>query len=1233
MSDMSITIKIGGRLEKSFNEAVRAAQNGLVGLNAVAFKEMTEVGNISAASAMKMADAGKVYAGASREIAAAGRIGALASRRMATEGMAAATSSRDIASAGKGTASAFREMAAQGGRAADAILDIASTGKVSVSSVKDIASAVKGAVTGFKDMSAQGRNASKELLAGGKETASLSKDLSAGGKGIVSLSKDMGKAGEMAGAASQGFLIAGAAIAATVVVATTAGKVMKEVAEYSVEVGKEFETSMSDAAATANASAKDFTKMEQAAMEMGKTTSKTASESAKALEYMSLAGWDVDTSISALPSVLKMSEASGMELSQTSDLVTDSMASLGVTVEQLPGYLDVATKAQTKSNQSAQQLMEAYIGVGGTMKNLNVPIEESAAALGVLANRGIKGSEGGNALNAVMVNLTTGTGQAGKMMQELGVSAFDQQGKFIGLEATLQQLNTALQGCSEEQRNAALAAIGGKQHMDALNSLMAGLNTTNEEGISEWAALTNELEDCSGSLQEMRDIKLDNLEGDLKTLESATQDAGIKIYKHLNEPMREFTQFKIKAVYDTSDALESDGFAGMAMAAGGALAEGIGMAVERLPEFLVKAVVSVGSFLVGFATELPASLLTGILKGAPRLLKALPGIGVDIVKAIIKGIFSMGSAPLKAVGSLFFGGGNDKEVKEAGADMAESQASGTSEDMAAVADIPQAPQPAQIDGAGMEEYVPPIKERMPTGGMDGQDIGVPDIAADAAGMTEIADMGPQASGIEQAPAGVFIDAAQQADGTDAMMANMPATTDIVPALREAENPESGILGEGDAGQALISAEEMDTQPLAVDMDMAGMGKDVTAPPIPVAQDIVPTPPWAASNIPAEVTQMSSDAAPGISMAAAQAFPDVMPEITQMNLGAMPDMGIGPAQISAGMAPDMGAEGAQASAGAIQMLADIAPDMNQVSDTQGMTGVFDIIPDAATATPMEDMGGQAMADAPIQDIAAPKSGDIGVGTIQIPPVGIGMTGIGNGIAQAKDALSASVAGSPAGRIIRALRKDADDAAPSDRMEPFGGLMDGIKRTIGGVIDTSKVGIGAGAIAPMAQIPLQGAMQEVALRDASPDMTAAPDMAKGAVDTPGASPGMAPPASMMAVEEPAGGMGAVSGWLHNITDTIRSVLRIPDMDGLSGRSVVDDTLDMLSKERDAQGAPASDVSPTFTVNLIINVEGGGDIKEDVPEAAKLGAREFERYMEDWIRKHKRTGFGKGLIGIFT
>ena len=179
----------------------------------------------------------------------------------------------------------------------------------------------------------------------GQLESSFNSAISGAQKGLSALG-GIGKVGAASiGLAKNALLATGGALAA--------------VGAASIKVGSDFESAMSSAAATAGASAEDYAKMEKAAMEMGKTTSKTATESANALEYMALAGWDVDTSIQALPSILKMSEASGMELGRTSDLVTDSMSALGVTVDELPKYLDVAAKAQNKSNQSAEQLMES----------------------------------------------------------------------------------------------------------------------------------------------------------------------------------------------------------------------------------------------------------------------------------------------------------------------------------------------------------------------------------------------------------------------------------------------------------------------------------------------------------------------------------------------------------------------------------------------------------------------------------------------------------------------------------------------------------------------------------------------------------------------------------------------------------------------------------------------------------------------------------------------------------
>ncbi len=463
-----------------------------------------------------------------------------------------------------------------------------------------------------------------------------------------------------------GFGLAGkvgaAAVKGTAAAITAAGTAIAGIGAYSVKVGSEFESAMSSASATAAATEEEYAKMEAAAMEMGRTTSKTATESAQALEYMALAGWDVDTSISALPSVLRMSEASGMDLARTSDLVTDSMAALGVTVDELPNYLDAATKAQNKSNQTAEELMEAYLGVGGTMKNLNIPITESATALGVLANRGIKGSEAGTALNAVMVNLTTGTGQAGKMMSQLGISAFDSNGKFIGLEETLKQVNTALQGCTEEERNAALAAIGGKQHVDALNNLMAGLNTTNEEGISEWAALRNELENCNGALEEMAKTKLDNLEGDLAILQSAAQDAGIKIYKNLNTPLRGLAQYGTQSIYKLSDALENGGFSGLASALGDVVADGLVKMADHAPEFVDMAATLVDSLISGIENNqdaigdslgrLAVSASNAFIHLMPRLIVLGAKMVVSIARGVLDNLPEIGAAAKEAIAYL-----------------------------------------------------------------------------------------------------------------------------------------------------------------------------------------------------------------------------------------------------------------------------------------------------------------------------------------------------------------------------------------------------------------------------------------------------------------------------------------------------------------------------------------------------------------------------------------------------
>ena len=379
-----------------------------------------------------------------------------------------------------------------------------------------------------------------------------------------------------------------------------------------VDVGMDFDKAMSSWKGTAKATEAEFNIAREAAMKYGRETTKTATESANALEYMALAGWSVGDSVKALPSVLKLSEATNLDLARTSDLVTDSMSATGEVIgengENLQRFLDVATTANNKSNQTAEQLMEAWIQTGGVFKGLNVDIEDSATALGVLANRGIKGSEAGTALNAIMINLTTGAGQAGKAMKKLGVSAF-KDGKFKGLKQTLTDVRDKLAGMTEEEQNFYKARIGGKHHIDAFTHLLNGLDAT-KDGKKEWDSLNEALRNANGSLQEMAATKMDNLWGDTKILESAMQDLGIKVSDALNVPLRDGAKAFTNMVY------ASDGFIGNLEE----LYPKLKRNAEGFGEF-IKPVIKMGEFFVS-----NPEWLTGAVSGFATLAVGLKAI-------------------------------------------------------------------------------------------------------------------------------------------------------------------------------------------------------------------------------------------------------------------------------------------------------------------------------------------------------------------------------------------------------------------------------------------------------------------------------------------------------------------------------------------------------------------------------------------------------------------------------
>src|SRR5690625_3492439 len=229
-----------------------------------------------------------------------------------------------------------------------------------------------------------------------------------------------------------GTLITGAGIALT----AGLGKAVKTAAD--------FESGMSQVSAVSGATGDELQALTDRARELGSATSFSAKEASDGLQYLALAGWDTTQMIDGLEPVLHLAEAGALDLGRSADLVTDSMAGLGLGVNDLDEYLDKVAQTSRNSNTDIDALMEAFVIAGGTFDRLNIPLSESNAFLGVLANRGFKASEAGTAINAIMTRLTQSSGPAADALEEIGVNAFDSEGNFRGMETVMRDVEKAM---------------------------------------------------------------------------------------------------------------------------------------------------------------------------------------------------------------------------------------------------------------------------------------------------------------------------------------------------------------------------------------------------------------------------------------------------------------------------------------------------------------------------------------------------------------------------------------------------------------------------------------------------------------------------------------------------------------------------------------------------------------------------------------------------------------------
>lgn len=340
---------------------------------------------------------------------------------------------------------------------------------------------------------------------------------------------------DMAGEQLSGFASGGVADALGSIgaAAETAGRALTmhitgkllDVGQAALQVGMNFDASMSNVyglMSSLNLSQDQMDALRDTAREMGATTKFSASEAADAMGYMALAGWDDAQVIAGIPGVLNLAAAANMDLAKASDIVTDTMTPFGMAAERAGEAADVFAYAQANSNTTVEALGEAMKYAAPTADAFGMSLQDTAAAMGVLANAGIKGSQGGTTLNAMLRDMKKNADNGRIAIGKTKVALTNADGSYRSYAAIIRDIDKATSSMTASQRDAALGAIFGDESLK-------GILATLKQGPDALDDMTAGLYACGGAAADMAATMGDNLKGDLAILESGAQEMAIAL--------------------------------------------------------------------------------------------------------------------------------------------------------------------------------------------------------------------------------------------------------------------------------------------------------------------------------------------------------------------------------------------------------------------------------------------------------------------------------------------------------------------------------------------------------------------------------------------------------------------------------------------------------------------------------------------------------------------------------
>lgn len=392
-----------------------------------------------------------------------------------------------------------------------------------------------------------------------------------------------------------------------------------------VQMGTNFDSAMSNVGAISGATGKDLTSLTDKAKEMGAKTKFSATESAEAMSYMAMAGWKTKDMLSGIEGIMNLAAASGESLATTSDIVTDDLTAFGKTAADSNRLADIMAATSSNANTNVSLMGESFKYAASTAGSMGYSMEDTAKAIGLMANSGVKGSMAGTSLKNILVNLAKPTDNMKTAMDKLGISLTDNKGNMKSLDTVMGDLRTSFSKLTPAQKAQYAATLAGKEGM-------AGLLAIVNASPADYDKLTKAIASSSdgmGAAAQMAETMQDNFEGDVTIMKSAWEGFSIGLWDSIKGPMRSVVQNLTSMIGEMTNAISNSPFISKVAEVAANVANGLLNTIQDLAPKIGSALQKV----YNFAAPIVKSLAKQVKTVVPQIKSAIKSIGKAMLES------------------------------------------------------------------------------------------------------------------------------------------------------------------------------------------------------------------------------------------------------------------------------------------------------------------------------------------------------------------------------------------------------------------------------------------------------------------------------------------------------------------------------------------------------------------------------------------------------------------------